>query len=54
MEHFCSEVHHLRWLEDHPEEKGFVINFEQSARICKTFYGSLISDCGGDPKDFKP
>lgn len=31
-----------------------MIDFDQSARICQTFYGGLIADCGGDPADFEP
>ena len=41
MHFFCSEEHASQWRAKRPAEEGFLIDFEQSARICKIFYGDL-------------
>ncbi len=41
MAFFCTEEHFHDWKADHPEERGYMIDFHQSARICFEFYGGL-------------
>ena len=45
MQFFCSEEHALAWRSAGARGEGFLITFEQSARICRAFYGDL----GGAP-----
>jgi hypothetical protein len=42
VQFFCSEEHYTAWRAVCSNEAGFLITFEQSARICHTFYGNLL------------